>query len=66
VVTLSLQSFSFLLTLPVLTMGVGMWLMAIMNTSGRHECRECSNKKRFTSPSESQGTLTETRRSQAR
>lgn len=65
-VTLSLQSFSFLLTLPVLTMGVGMWLMAILNTSGCHERRECSNKKRSTSPFESQGTLTETRRSQAR
>jgi hypothetical protein len=65
-VTISLQLFSFLLMLPVLTIGIGMWLMAFVNAPGRYEHNELSKQEETGSPLERQGTLSEMPRSKSR
>lgn len=57
--TISLRFFWFLLMLPVLTMGIGMWLMGLVSAPGRGERNACSNEKESTSPLEKRGILSE-------
>jgi hypothetical protein len=66
VVTISVQSFSFLLMLPVLTMGIGMWLMGLTSSSARCERKERSDDEEATSTFENHGTLPEARWRQSR
>lgn len=60
-VTISVPSFSFLLILPVLTMGIGMWLMSLTSSPASYEHEGRTSEEAATSPIESQDTLPETR-----